>query len=62
MAEPDEVVRGRLRRLNIITMVVATAPVGVLLVTIDSRTWWDALVLSLGVAAGLLAAARWTTA
>jgi two-component system sensor histidine kinase DesK len=61
MAEPDEVVRGRLRRLNIITMVVATAPVGVLLVTIDSRTWWDALVLSLGVAAGLLAAARWTT-
>src|SRR5687768_2134014 len=60
MSEQNEELRGRLRRLNVITMVVATGPVGALLVTIDSQTWWEAVVLSLGVVAGLVAAVRWT--
>ncbi|SDK11886.1 two-component system, NarL family, sensor histidine kinase DesK [Actinopolyspora mzabensis] len=58
--ERIETTRGRMRRLNVATMVVAIAPVGALLVVLDSRTWWETTVLSLGVAAALVAVARWT--
>ncbi|TDC48841.1 sensor histidine kinase [Actinomadura sp. KC345] len=58
--EYNEDTRGRLRKLNITTMVLATGPVGALMVAIDSRTWWEAVVLSLGVLAALLALLRWT--
>ncbi|MEW2354665.1 histidine kinase [Spirillospora sp. NPDC029432] len=55
-----EEVRGRLKTLNIATMVVAIGPVGAMLVAIDARAWWEAAVLSLGVAAGLVAVVCWT--
>ncbi|GAA2405356.1 hypothetical protein GCM10010191_11480 [Actinomadura vinacea] len=61
LAEHDEGPWGRLHRLNVFTMVVVIPPVGALLVTIDSRTWWHAVVLSLGVVAALVAAVRWTS-
>ncbi|MFB4315015.1 sensor histidine kinase [Actinomadura sp. 21ATH] len=55
-----EEVRDRLHTLNVTSMVVAIGPVGVLLVAVDARTWWEAAVLGAGVAAGLVAVLRWT--
>ncbi|MFC9678252.1 sensor histidine kinase [Streptomyces sp. NPDC056948] len=60
MPEDREGTRERLRRLNVTTMVTVNASVGTLLVAVDARTWWDAVILSLGVAAALVASARWT--
>ncbi|MGI5197254.1 sensor histidine kinase [Streptomyces sp. CA-288835] len=60
MSEHRAGTRERLRRLNVTTMVAVTAPVGTLLVAVDSRTWWHAVILSLGVAAALVASIRWT--
>ena len=52
--------KGRLRRLNRIMLLPPLAVVGVLLVAVDARNWWEAVMLSVGVAAGLLAFVRWT--
>jgi two-component system sensor histidine kinase DesK len=41
-------------------MVTVTASVGTLLVAVDARTWWQAVILSLGVIAALVASLRWT--
>lgn len=60
MSEHRAGTRERLRRLNVTTMVVVTAPVGTLLVAVDARTWWHAAILSLGVTAALVASMRWT--
>lgn len=60
--EDIEDTRQRLRRLNIGTMIVAIVPVGALLVVVDSSTWWEAFILSLGVIAALVAVLRWTAA
>ncbi len=60
MSEHRAGTRERLRRLNVTTMVVVTASVGTLLVAVDARTWWHAVILSLGVAAALVASIRWT--
>ncbi|GGZ99470.1 sensor histidine kinase [Streptomyces purpurascens] len=60
MSEDRGGTRERLRRLNVTTMVAVNASVGTLLVAVDARTWWDAVILSLGVAAALVASARWT--
>ncbi|GGU90914.1 hypothetical protein GCM10010182_02040 [Actinomadura cremea] len=49
-----------MRRVNVTTMLAATAPVGALLVATDSRAWWEAVVLGLGVVAAVVAIARWT--
>ncbi|AOS61928.1 sensor histidine kinase [Actinoalloteichus hymeniacidonis] len=51
--------RGRLRRLNVISVLAALGPAGILLVAVESQTWVHAAILSAGVAAGLLAAQRW---
>jgi two-component system, NarL family, sensor histidine kinase DesK len=51
--------RARLRRLNIATQLAALVPVGALLVVTDARTWWEAAVLILGVAAAAVAVLRW---
>ena len=51
--------RGRLRRLNITMLLPPLAVTGALLVATDSRSWWEAAMLSLGVAAGLVAFVRW---
>ncbi|MGP3975979.1 sensor histidine kinase [Streptomyces sp. 8N114] len=60
MSEHRPGTQERLRRLNVTTMVVVTASVGTLLVAVDARTWWHAVILSLSVAAALVASMRWT--
>lgn len=55
-----ETARGRLRRWNRVTFAPPLAVVGVLLVAIDARTWWDAAALLLSLAAALVVVARWT--
>jgi len=52
--------RERLRRVNVATMVVITTAVGSLLAAVDARTWWEAVVLSLGTIGAVAASARWT--
>lgn len=59
-AERRQGTRERVRRLNVLTMVVATLSVGTLLVAVDARTWWQAVVLSAGVIAAVGASLRWT--
>lgn len=51
--------RGQLHRINLFKLLPLLAATGVLLVAVDSRTWWHAVVLGLGVVAALLAFARW---
>jgi two-component system sensor histidine kinase DesK len=60
MSDRTEATRGRLRRLNIGIQLAVLVPVGTLLVVIDARTWWEAVVLGLGVAAAAVVVARWT--
>ena len=59
MAERPEPARGRLHRLNLVTLLPLLTATGVLIVAMDSRTWWHAVVLGLGVAAALVAFVRW---
>ncbi|MFC7647599.1 sensor histidine kinase [Streptosporangium lutulentum] len=51
--------RGRLSRLNIIMFLPLLAAVGALLVATDAETWWQAVVLGLGVVAALVAFVKW---
>ncbi|KIF70919.1 histidine kinase [Streptomyces sp. AcH 505] len=60
MSDISEVTRGRLRRLNLIMVFPSIAVGGVLLVALDTESWWDAAVLGLGVLAALLAFVSWT--
>ncbi|WP_020667675.1 sensor histidine kinase [Amycolatopsis nigrescens] len=53
--------QARLHRLNLVTTVPPLAAVGALLVVIDAKTWWHAVVLSLGVVAALVASTAWAT-
>ncbi|MGO4425872.1 hypothetical protein AB4Z54_46035, partial [Streptomyces sp. MCAF7] len=52
--------QGRLRRLNLITLLPVVAVGGVLLVALDAESWSDAVVLGLGVVAALVAFVSWT--
>ncbi|WP_329074616.1 sensor histidine kinase [Streptomyces niveus] len=51
--------KGRLRRLNLITLLPVIAVSGVYLVALDSESWSDVVVLGLGVAATLVAFVSW---
>ncbi|MEV0778387.1 sensor histidine kinase [Streptomyces sp. NPDC050433] len=51
--------QGRLRRLNLITLLPVVAVGGVFLVALDADSWLDALVLGLGVVAALVAFVFW---
>ena len=59
LSERTEATRGRMRRLDITTQLVALLPVGTLLVVVDTQTWWEGVVLVAGVAAGIVAVVRW---
>ncbi|APU13162.1 MULTISPECIES: sensor histidine kinase [Actinoalloteichus] len=59
MSEHIDPPRRRLRRLNVVGLLVVLGPVGALLVAVFAQTWMNAVVLSLGAAAGLVAALRW---
>jgi two-component system sensor histidine kinase DesK len=48
-----------MRRLNITTQLAVLLPVGALLVAFDSRTWWEAAVLVVGVLTAVVAVVRW---
>lgn len=58
-AERTAAARGRLRRLNISTQLAVIAPVGALLIVFDSQSWWEAVVLVVGVLAAMLVVVRW---
>ncbi|MFE9069157.1 sensor histidine kinase [Streptomyces violaceusniger] len=51
--------QGRLRRLNLITLLPVVAVGGVLLVALDAESWSDAVILGLGVVAALVAFVSW---
>jgi two-component system sensor histidine kinase DesK len=59
VSEPRGRAQGRLHRLNLVMFLPVIAAVGVLLVVMDSRTWWHVVVLGLGVAAAVVAFVRW---
>ncbi|MEU6608396.1 histidine kinase [Streptomyces shenzhenensis] len=59
MSDIAEVTRGRLRRLNLIMVLPPVVVGGVLMVALDAESWWDAVVLGLGVVAGLVAFVSW---
>lgn len=60
MTEHTETTPRRLRKLNLTMVLPPLAVGGTLVVAIDARSWWEALMLTLGVAAALLAFVRWT--
>ncbi|MGI5438597.1 sensor histidine kinase [Streptomyces shenzhenensis] len=59
MSDTAEATRGRLRRLNLVMVLPPVAVGGVLTVALDAKSWWDAVVLGLGVAAALVAFVSW---
>ncbi|QWF78927.1 sensor histidine kinase [Amycolatopsis sp. CA-230715] len=50
----------RMRKLNLVSMIPPLVAVGALLVAIDAKTWWQAVVLGIGVVAAIVATERWT--
>ncbi|WP_216213692.1 sensor histidine kinase [Amycolatopsis aidingensis] len=54
-----EPARGQLRRLNLTIFLPLLAVAGAVVVATDARSWWQAVVLSAGVLAALLAFVRW---
>ncbi|WP_285780415.1 histidine kinase [Microtetraspora sp. NBRC 13810] len=59
MSERTERTRGRLRRLNLVMFLPLLAVVGALLVATDAETWWQAVVLGVGVVAALVTFVQW---
>ncbi|MBF8193504.1 sensor histidine kinase [Nonomuraea sp. K274] len=59
MSEHTERTRGRLRRLNLVMFLPLLVAVGALLVARDAETWWQAIVLGLGVVAALVTFVQW---
>ncbi|MEV6868586.1 histidine kinase [Streptosporangium subroseum] len=59
MSERTERTRGRLRRLNLVMFLPLLAAVGALLVATDAETWWQAVVLGVGVVAALVTFVQW---
>ncbi len=60
MSDVDtEPAKGQLRKLNLTMFVPLLVVGGVIVVASDSRTWWHAVVLSVGVLAALVAFVRW---
>ncbi|WP_218854157.1 sensor histidine kinase [Paractinoplanes atraurantiacus] len=55
-----EATQGRLRRLNLYTAMPPIVLAAVVVVAVDMRTWWHALVLAPGAIAALVAFERWT--
>ncbi|MEO3928517.1 histidine kinase [Micromonosporaceae bacterium B7E4] len=55
-----ESTQGRLRRLNLAASLPPLVIAAVVLIYIDTRTWWHVVVLAPGAAAGLVAFERWT--
>ncbi|MEU4690398.1 histidine kinase [Actinoplanes sp. NPDC023714] len=52
--------QGRLRRLNLVTAAPLLLFVAVLLSILDTDTWWQIVILAVGMIAALVAFERWT--
>ncbi|MGV2919596.1 sensor histidine kinase [Streptomyces alfalfae] len=52
--------RGQLRTWHLSTILPPLAIVGVVLVAVDARSWWEAVVLVPGLLAAMLVVERWT--
>ncbi|WP_433698717.1 sensor histidine kinase [Nocardiopsis sp. CA-288880] len=59
MSEHADAARGELRTVNLGIVFASLSTVGALLVVIDAPTWWQALVLALGVATASVTVTRW---
>ncbi|WP_181773773.1 sensor histidine kinase [Amycolatopsis pittospori] len=57
-AEPAQ---GQLRRLNRVMFIPLFVVSGVVVVSTDARSWWQAIILSTSVVAALVAFVRWTS-
>ncbi|GAA4856173.1 sensor histidine kinase [Saccharopolyspora cebuensis] len=51
--------RGRLRHLNLTMLLPTLAVTGVVLLAVDARSWWEAVLLALGAAMPVVAFVRW---
>ncbi|GAA1989216.1 hypothetical protein GCM10009754_79310 [Amycolatopsis minnesotensis] len=49
----------RMRKLNLLTMLPPLAAIGAMLIAIDARAWWQAVILAIGVAAAMVASVWW---
>ncbi|MDG4790442.1 histidine kinase [Micromonospora sp. WMMD1102] len=56
----DEATQGRLRRLNLLTTMPPLVIGAAVVVIVDTRAWWHAVILTPGVVAALLTYERWT--
>lgn len=59
-AEHARTTQGRLRAVNLTMFIPPLVVVGAVLVAVDARSWGEAVVLTLGVVAGLVVVERWT--
>ncbi|MBB4685698.1 sensor histidine kinase [Amycolatopsis jiangsuensis] len=59
--KPRDATQERLRKINIRTLVPPLGAVGILLVVLESKAWWHAVVLSIGVVAGLAIFVLWSS-
>ncbi|MBK1789392.1 sensor histidine kinase [Prauserella cavernicola] len=59
MSERADSIKGRMRRLNRLMLVPPLAVVGTVLVVVDAETWWEAVVLAMGIVATVLVVRRW---
>jgi two-component system sensor histidine kinase DesK len=60
LIDPAEPRWGRLRKLNLVTMLPPLAGVGILLVVVDSEAWWHVVLLSVGLVTALVTVVWWT--
>ncbi|SDL34371.1 sensor histidine kinase [Microbacterium azadirachtae] len=56
----DSGTRRRIRHATILTVTVAVLPLGVLAVAVTSTSWWDGVVVALGLLAPVFLLLRWT--
>ncbi|MEV4016819.1 histidine kinase [Nonomuraea angiospora] len=59
-SEQTEQTQGQLRKLNVGIVSGSISAVGSLLVATDTDSWWDALLMGVGVSAALVVVNRWT--
>ncbi|WP_017595964.1 sensor histidine kinase [Nocardiopsis potens] len=59
-SEQTEKTQGRLRKLNLEIVAGAVSAVGALLVATDAESWWDALLMAVGLVVTLAVISRWS--
>lgn len=59
-SQPERASASELRQLNLSRVLPALVAAGLLAVALDARTWWDAVVLTVGVGAGVAGFVGWS--